>query len=103
MHRRSVDLPEPEAPMMEVTSPFFTVKSMSLRTSLDPKLLERCLTSKITSCILQLSSRAAVAVSAALFVLLLLFLGKFVKVSAAIGVAVGAGCHGPLVGRRKLI
>ena len=49
MHRSSVDLPEPEAPMMEVTSPLATVKSMSRSTSWLPKDLERCVTCKITS------------------------------------------------------
>ena len=32
MQRSSVDLPEPDAPMMHVTSPFATVKSTSRRT-----------------------------------------------------------------------
>jgi hypothetical protein len=42
MHRSRVDLPEPEAPMMLVTSPGVHVKSMSRSTSLEPKALERC-------------------------------------------------------------
>ena len=37
----SVDLPEPEAPMMEITSPFLTVKSISRKTSWVPKDLPR--------------------------------------------------------------
>ena len=41
MHRSRVDLPEPEAPMMEVTSPVLTVKSMSRRTWWVPKDLDR--------------------------------------------------------------
>ena len=47
MHRSRVLLPEPEAPMTEVTSPFFTVKSISLSTSWVPKLLDRWFTCKI--------------------------------------------------------
>ena len=49
MHRRRVDLPEPEAPMMEVTSPGRTVKSMSRSTWWSPKDLDRCRTSKMAS------------------------------------------------------
>ncbi len=49
MHRSRVDLPDPEAPMMLVTSPARTVKSMSFRTWWLPKALLRCRTSKIVS------------------------------------------------------
>ena len=38
---RKVDLPEPDAPMMLVTSPGLTEKSMSRRTSWLPKVFER--------------------------------------------------------------
>ena len=41
MQRRSVDLPEPDAPMMVTTSPGMTSKSMFLRTTWSPKLLRR--------------------------------------------------------------
>ena len=40
MQRRSVDFPLPDAPMIEVTSPAFTRKSMSRRTSFEPKDFE---------------------------------------------------------------
>ena len=52
MHLSSVLLPEPEAPMMLVTSPARTSKSMSRSTSLLPKLLERWRTSSMASLIL---------------------------------------------------
>ena len=48
MQRSRVDLPEPEAPMMAVTSPFFTLKSMSRSTSWLPKLFDRCETRMIS-------------------------------------------------------
>ena len=51
MHLSSVLLPEPEAPMMLVTSPGCTSKSMSRSTSLEPKLLERWRTSSMASLI----------------------------------------------------
>ena len=41
MHRSRVLLPEPEAPMTEVTSPLLTVKSISRSTWWLPKVLER--------------------------------------------------------------
>jgi len=41
MQRRSVDLPEPEAPMMVTTSPDMTSKSMSRRTTWSPNDLRR--------------------------------------------------------------
>lgn len=37
MHRRKVDLPEPEGPMRQNTSPGFTSRSMPLSTSTWPK------------------------------------------------------------------
>src|SRR5699024_4224288 len=86
MHRGRVDLPEPEAPMREVTSPGRTVKSISFSTWWLPKDLDRCLTCKMASLILPLSSRAAVAVP--------LFLAVLVKGRATVGVAVGPGGHG---------
>ena len=51
MHLSSVLLPEPEAPMMLVTSPGRTSKSMSRSTSFMPKLLERWRISSIASLI----------------------------------------------------
>ena len=36
MHRRNVDLPEPEGPMRQNTSPVCTSRSMPLRTSTGP-------------------------------------------------------------------
>ena len=51
MHLSSVLLPEPEAPIMLVTSPWRTSKSMSRSTSLEPKLLERWRTSSMASLI----------------------------------------------------
>ncbi len=44
MQRRSVDLPEPEAPMMHTTSLGKVSKSMSMRTSLSPNRFRRCRT-----------------------------------------------------------
>src|SRR5690606_6033705 len=44
MQRRNVLLPEPLAPMMEITSPFSAVIEMPLSTSSVPKLLCRSLT-----------------------------------------------------------
>src|SRR6266850_8025695 len=41
MHRRSVDLPLPDGPMMVSTSPAATSRSMSLRTWCRPKFLLR--------------------------------------------------------------
>ncbi len=52
MHRSSVLLPEPEAPIMLVTSPGRTSKSMSRSTSFVPKLFERWRTSSIASLML---------------------------------------------------
>src|SRR5690606_11403357 len=37
MHRISVDLPEPDGPMMQITSPFRTSRLMPFNTSRDPK------------------------------------------------------------------
>src|SRR3712207_1032973 len=41
MQRRMVDLPEPEAPRIEITSPSWALSETPLRTSSDPKLLRR--------------------------------------------------------------
>src|SRR5699024_2574499 len=49
MQRNRVDLPEPDAPMTQVTSPGLTVKSTSRSTTWVPKLLERWRTSMIGS------------------------------------------------------
>ena len=37
MHRIRVDLPEPDGPMMQITSPFMTSKVTPFRTSRSPK------------------------------------------------------------------
>ena len=37
MQRISVDLPEPEGPMMQITSPFMTSKETPFSTSRSPK------------------------------------------------------------------
>src|SRR5690606_30826816 len=42
MQVRSVDLPDPEPPMIVTTSPFSTVRSMPFRTSSWPKDLRTC-------------------------------------------------------------
>ena len=47
--RRNVDFPHPDGPMMDMTSPLWTSRLMSLRTSWSPKDLARCLTSISTS------------------------------------------------------
>ncbi len=44
MQRSMVDLPEPEAPRIEITSPSRASSEMPLRTSSEPKLLRRSLT-----------------------------------------------------------
>ena len=49
IHLKRVDFPDPEAPMIEVTSPLLTVKSISLSTTLLPKLLLKCFISIILS------------------------------------------------------
>ena len=41
MQRSSVDLPLPDAPMMQVTSPALTVKSTSRKTTWVAELVER--------------------------------------------------------------
>ena len=43
MHRISVDLPEPDGPMMHTTWPFMTSKLTPFRTSSDPKDLRTSL------------------------------------------------------------
>ena len=53
IHRRSVDFPDPELPIMLITSPRLTVKSISFSTSCFPKLLDRCLICNICSFIIQ--------------------------------------------------
>lgn len=45
IHLKSVDFPLPDEPIIHVTSPFFTLKSMSLNTWLLPKVLLRWRTS----------------------------------------------------------
>ena len=47
MQRSIVLLPEPDAPMMLMTSPFFTLRLMSRRTAWSPNCFCRC-TSSIT-------------------------------------------------------
>src|SRR5699024_4422106 len=95
MHRSRVDLPEPDAPMMEVTSPGRTAKSMSRSTSWLPKDLERCLISRIVSFI------SAVPPVPSVFQFLLgtfpLLFAPLVKGRAPVGMAVRAGGHGELV------
>ena len=49
MHRRKVDLPDPEDPMMEMTSPSFTETLMSFRISRSPKDFFSPLISSIVS------------------------------------------------------
>src|SRR6478752_2202104 len=44
MQRSMVDLPEPDAPRIEITSPSFAESETPLRTSREPKLLRRLLT-----------------------------------------------------------
>ena len=45
MHLSNVDLPDPEGPIMDNTSPFSTLKEISFNTTLSPKLFLRFLTS----------------------------------------------------------
>ena len=45
--RRSVDLPEPDGPMMQITSPFITSSEMPFSTSTAPNVL--CTSFRLTS------------------------------------------------------
>ena len=45
MHLSNVDLPDPDGPIMDNTSPFSTLKEISFNTTLSPKLFFRFLTS----------------------------------------------------------
>ena len=42
MQRKTVDLPLPDGPMMQQTSPGSTARLMSLRTSFEPNALRTC-------------------------------------------------------------
>ena len=100
-HRSSVDLPEPDAPIMLITSPFSTEKSMSRSTSWLPKALERWFICNIVSAMSFLSSRGCASVVAQR--LLVKFRAALVKGCAVVGVAVGPGSHDELIPACKLI
>ena len=96
MQRSSVDLPEPEAPMMEMTSPFLTVKVDIAQDLVRAEGLAQVPDLKNVVC--HLSGPLSPFPSCPRYSLLLL-----VIVAAALGVRIGPGGHGERILLHELV